>query len=88
MSDFRVRVQPRAGQNEITGTRDGALLVRVTAPPAEGRANAAVCKLVAKRLGVAAGRIEIVRGTHSRDKVLRAHGVEAAHVRAALGLDG
>lgn len=88
MSDIHVRVQARASQNEIVGERHGAVLVRVTAPPVEGRANDAVRKLVAKRLGVSVGRIEIVRGDRFRDKLLRAHGVDASRLRASLGLDG
>jgi len=83
-----VRVQPRASRNEIVGERHGALLVRVTASPVEGRANDAVRKLVARRLGVSVGRIEIVRGARFRDKLLRAHGVDAARLRHSLGLDG
>jgi uncharacterized protein len=81
-----VRVQPRAGRNEIAGERDGALLVRVTAPPVEGKANAAVRKLLAKRLGVAPGRISVVRGASSRDKVIEIEGVGATALRRELGL--
>jgi uncharacterized protein YggU (UPF0235/DUF167 family) len=47
-----IRVQPRAGRDELAGVRDGRLLVRVTAPPLEGRANAAACALIAKAAGV------------------------------------
>jgi uncharacterized protein (TIGR00251 family) len=63
-----VRVFPRAARDEIAGRRDGRLLVRVTAPPLEGRANKALRKLLAKRLSVAAGRIRVVSGERSRDK--------------------
>jgi uncharacterized protein (TIGR00251 family) len=73
--ELRVRVQPRAGANEIAGVRDGVLLVRVTAPPAGGEANAAVRKLIARRLQVGVTRVEIAKGAGSRDKVLRLHGV-------------
>src|SRR6266550_4092266 len=51
-AQIRVRVQPRARRSELAGERAGALLVRVTAPPVEGRANEAVCRLIAKRAGV------------------------------------
>jgi uncharacterized protein (TIGR00251 family) len=50
---------------------DGRLVVRVTAPPAEGKANEAVRRLIAKRLGVAKSRVTIVRGARSRDKTIR-----------------
>jgi uncharacterized protein len=67
--------------------RAGALVVRVTAPPAEGRANAAVRRLLAKRLGVAPGRVTIVRGQTTRDKLIEVEGVAPAAVRRELGLD-
>jgi uncharacterized protein len=75
-AELRVRVQPRASANEITGVRDdGVLVVRVTAPPAEGKANDAVRRLIARRLRVGVSRVEIVRGGAARDKVLRIEGV-------------
>jgi uncharacterized protein (TIGR00251 family) len=84
MARIAVRVQPRARRDELAGERDGVLLVRVTAPPVEGRANDAVRKLLAKRLGVAAGRVSVVRGASGRDKVVEVQGMEAEAVRRAL----
>ncbi len=49
---------------------DGRLVIRVTAPPAEGKANEAVRRLIAKRLGVPSSRVRIVRGSRGRDKTL------------------
>jgi uncharacterized protein (TIGR00251 family) len=83
-----VRVQARARRNEIAGERAGSLLVRVTAPPVEGRANAAVCRLLAARLGLAPGRIAVVRGASSRDKLIDIDGIEAGELRRLLGLGG
>ena len=79
-----VRVQARARRNELAGTRDGLLIVRVTAPALDGRANRAVRRLLAERVGVAAGKVEIVRGEHYREKVMRIEGVEQAAVEAAI----
>ncbi len=81
-----MRVRPRAGANEIGEARDGVLLVRVTAPPAGGKANEAVRKLVARRLRVGVTRVEIVRGAGTRDKLLRVEGVTDSQVRAAFPL--
>jgi uncharacterized protein len=81
---LRVRLQPRASRNEIAGERDGAIVVRVTAAPVDGKANAALCKLIAKRLGVAPSRVSVVRGERSRDKVLRVDGIDAQAARRAL----
>jgi uncharacterized protein YggU (UPF0235/DUF167 family) len=52
MGELRVRLQPRARREEIVGSRDGMLVVRVTEPPVDGRANAALCRLIARTLGV------------------------------------
>jgi hypothetical protein len=79
---LRVRLQPRASRNEIAVEREGALVVRVTAPPVDGRANDALRKLVAKRLGIAPGRVRIVSGERSREKLLRVEGLDPATLRA------
>jgi uncharacterized protein (TIGR00251 family) len=80
-----VRVQPRAARNELAGERDGRLLLRVTAPPVEGAANEAACKLLAGVLGVPARRVAVLSGHRARDKLLRIDGVDEADVRARLG---
>jgi len=81
-----VRVQPRAGRNEVAFVREGIVVVRVTAPALEGRANRAVCRVVAERLGVSPKQVAIVRGERHRDKVLEVSGVEQPAADAALGL--
>jgi uncharacterized protein len=68
------------------GERAGAVLIRVTAPPVDGKANDALCRLVAKAAGVAPSRVRVIRGQTSRDKVIAVEGVEPAALRAALGL--
>jgi len=70
-----VRVVPRAARDAVMGVRDGRLLVRLTAPPIEGRANAALVRLVARALGVPRGRVGIASGAGSRTKRLRIEGV-------------
>ena len=86
-ADIAVRVQPRASREEIAGERAGALLIRVTAPPVGGAANDAVRKLIAKRVGVAKGRVEIVRGESGRDKLVRIQGLSAAEAKQRLAGD-
>jgi uncharacterized protein (TIGR00251 family) len=83
---LRVRVQPRARRTELAGERAGAVLVRVTAPPVDGKANAALCALLADRAGVAPSRVSVVRGAAGRDKVVRVEGCDLPALRAALGL--
>ena len=80
----RVRLQPRARGDQIVGERAGALLVRVTAPPLEGRANDAMCRLLAKAAGVAPGRASVVKGASARDKLVRLEGLSAAAVGERL----
>jgi uncharacterized protein (TIGR00251 family) len=83
---IRVRLQPRARANEIVGERGGALLVRVTAPPVEGRANDALCKLLARRAGVGRTRVTIVRGKATQLKLVRIEGIAADELERALGV--
>jgi uncharacterized protein (TIGR00251 family) len=83
-AEIEVRLQPRAGRNRIAGERAGRLLVQVTAPPVDGRANQALCRLIAKRAGVARGKVTIVRGERSREKLVRVEGVGEAELRRAL----
>lgn len=66
------------------GTRDGVLVVRVVAPALDGRANQALRRFLAKRLRVAPGKVEIVRGERSRDKLVRIDGVSRDAADAAL----
>jgi uncharacterized protein (TIGR00251 family) len=79
-----VRLQPRARRDEIAGVREGRTVVRVTAPPVDGRANAALVKLIAKSAGVAKGRVSIVRGERSRDKLVRVEGLDDEQLRRLL----
>jgi len=78
-------VQPRAKRDEIVGMRGGTLVVRVSAPPVDGRANRALCKLIAARAGVAPSKVTIVRGEGSRDKVVEVEGAEREALLRALG---
>ena len=65
---------PRASRDELAGMRDGVLAVRVTAPPVDDAANKAVVRLLAKRAGVARGRVRIVRGQRGRLKLVEIEG--------------
>jgi uncharacterized protein len=62
------------------------VLIRVTAPPVDGKANEALCRLVARKVGVAPSRVTLVRGHTARDKTLDVDGVDITALRAALGL--
>ena len=81
---IEVVLTPRASRDQIGPVADGTLRVRVTAPPVDGKANAALRKLLAKRLGVAAGRVRIERGEKSRRKLVSVEDADPARVEALL----
>ncbi len=81
---LRVRVTPRASRDAISGERDGALVVRLSAPPVEGAANDALARLLGKALGVAPSAVRIVRGPASRNKLVAIEGMGAAFAREKL----
>ena len=88
MSDrlLRVRVQPRASRSEIIGWRaDGALSVRVAAPPVQGQANAALAALLAGALDVRPSAVTVEHGARGRDKLVRITGLTPAEVRQRIG---
>lgn len=79
-----MRVTPRASVDRIDGFDPaGRLRVRVTAPPADGAANAAVAKLLAKALGLPGRDVMLVSGATSREKVFEVPLTDEA-IRAAL----
>jgi uncharacterized protein (TIGR00251 family) len=63
-----LRIHPRAKHSQIVGVKDGALVVRTTAPPADGQANKAVLKLLAEHLNIAPSRLVLLRGHTHRNK--------------------
>ena len=85
-----VRLTPRASQDRIDGwTTDGSgrplLQARTTAPPTEGRANAALEKMIAKALGLPPSAVAVTSGARSRVKTLRLEGVDEARAGERLG---
>jgi uncharacterized protein len=85
-----VRLTPRAGRDAIEGIErraDGraVLKARVRAAPSEGEANTALCRLVARTLGIAPGRVTLVAGATARVKRLRLAGEPASLVAALRG---
>lgn len=78
---FRVRVQPRASRDSIGGEWEGALKVKITAPPVDSRANDALCRLLAKYLNVPTGAVRLLSGERSRTKRVEVAGVTAAQIQ-------
>ena len=83
-----VLAKPGAKRDDVVGLHGSSLKVSVTAAPDKGKANKAIVKLLAKRLGVAPSTIAIVAGEMSRSKKVRVLGLRAADVVGRLGLGG
>ncbi len=79
---FWVRVQARSSREAIEGEFQGALRVRLTAPPVDDRANEALGRLLAERLKVPFSAVRIVSGEKSRTKRVAIRGVSAAEIQA------
>lgn len=75
---FAVRVTARASRSEIAGEHNGALRVRIAAPPVEGAANRELTKLLAKTFKLPQSAVEIIAGNNSKNKTIRIHGADAA----------
>ena len=75
---FAVRVVPRASRSEIGGEHDGALRVRIAAPPVDGAGNRELIRVIAKALKVPQHAVEIIAGTNSKNKTVKVQGVDAA----------
>lgn len=83
-AELRVRLTPRSAREGVVLREDGTLAVRVSAPPVDGRANAALERLVARTLGVPPSRVSVVRGARSREKTVRIEGLDADGLRERL----
>jgi uncharacterized protein (TIGR00251 family) len=77
-----VHVQPGAKRTEIAGLHGAALKIRLAAPPVDGKANAALIDFLAERLHLPRGRVTLVTGATSRQKVLRVEGADEAMLAA------
>jgi len=83
---FAVRVRPRANKNAVTGEVGDALKVSLTAPPIDGKANAACIEFFAKLLKVPRSSVTIASGQTSRGKMIRVVGLSTEEVRKRIGI--
>jgi len=77
---FAVRIIPRASISEIAGEQEGALRIRIAAPPVEGAANRELIRLLAKKFKVPQSAVEIVSGAKSKNKIVRLKGASATQL--------
>jgi len=85
---FSVRVQPRSSRDAIEGEWQGALKVRLTAPPVDDRANEALRRLLAERLKLPLAAVRIVSGERSRTKRVEVSGATGQQIRDLASVEG
>ncbi len=83
---LNVLAAPRAARDAVQGLHGDAVKIRLRAPPADGKANAALVEFLAGLLEVPARQVTLVSGPASRRKRVRVAGLSEAAVRARLGL--
>ena len=81
---FQVRVQPRASRDEVAGTMDGAMKIRLQAPALANRANEALCELLSALLKTSKSAVRILSGERGRTKVVEIRGVTRKQVESLL----
>jgi uncharacterized protein (TIGR00251 family) len=81
---FDIQVIPHASRAEISGVQDGALKIRVTAPPVEGAANKACIKLLAGELKLKKSQMEISSGAKSRKKTVVIKNISSAELEKKI----
>lgn len=83
---IRVKAVPGAKREQVAGVLGDRLKIKVSAPPEGGKANAAICALIAKALGVKPGAVSVVSGMTNPEKVVRVEGISVKVVREVLGV--
>jgi len=81
---FDIQVIPHASRAEISGVQEGALKIKVTAPPVEGAANEACIKLLAKELGLKKSQMGISSGAKSRKKTVMIKDISKAELEMKI----
>jgi uncharacterized protein (TIGR00251 family) len=86
--EVRIRVIPNAKRTEFAGYREGELILRLNAPPVDGKANKAALEFVARYLGVPRSAVLLAAGERSRHKIFQIVGLESADLERKLaGVD-
>ncbi len=85
MPELELAVAPRSAADRVGPYDGGVLRVRVTRPPADGEANRAVLRLVARALDIAPSRVTLLAGSRARRKRIRIEGIDDAELQRRLG---
>jgi uncharacterized protein (TIGR00251 family) len=81
---LKVRVIPNARKTEFAGYREGELLLRLNAPPVEGKANKAAREFVARYFGISRSAVVLIGGERSRHKIFEIVGLERSDLERKL----
>jgi hypothetical protein len=81
---IQVKVLPRSFMNRIAYAENGVFKAKLTAPPVEGKANKALKELIARRLRLPKGNVDITSGQRSRLKTVRINGLPSKDVYRLL----
>lgn len=80
-----VKVVPSSRRDQIVGPLGDRLKIKVAAPPEDGRANDALCGLLASELGIKAAKVRVVAGHTNPEKMIRIDGVRASDLVSRWG---
>jgi uncharacterized protein len=83
---FAVRVVPRASRSAVGGEYNGALRVRISAPPVDGAANRELTRVLARSFRVPQNAVEIISGSNSKNKIVRLQGANATRLEQLMAL--
>ena len=81
---MKVRVIPNARKSEFAGCRDGEWVLRLNAPPVDGKANKAAVEFIANSLGIPRSGVSLVSGEKGRHKIFEIVGLQAGDVESEL----
>lgn len=81
---LEIRLKPHANSDRISLGPTGLLAIAVTSPPVDDRANEHMVRIISDRLGVAKSRIAILKGGHSRNKVVQIDGITKEEIITRL----
>jgi uncharacterized protein len=81
---FAVQIVPRASRSEFAGEHNGALRIRIAAPPVEGAANRELIRLLAKSFKRPQSAVEIVSGSGSKNKIVRIQNADPAELEQLI----
>jgi uncharacterized protein (TIGR00251 family) len=85
---LKVRVIPNAKKSGFSGRRDDEWVLRLNAPPLEGKANKAALEFIANSLGVVRSNVSLVSGEKGRHKIFEIVGLQPSDVERELSRTG